>query len=284
VLSAFNVYYRSLQASNLNHPPATSPTWWEGPTGTDGCVTNVKASLATTNSSYHPILGQQNNWYAKDSRMVAPWNMGLTTRSGTVNATPWGPRLSCWDCHAPAGTPMATVLTGTVTAHGGATTVRGAPTVTGTPSSTNSATLCTTCHAGYTTAGNATEDHGNWSAFYPNGTNSQMVPYVAYGCNRCHGSDYTTAVQRPIRAIDVHGVNVLPPSPVTAKANRWRGASTGSPAQVDARPYAFIRNTRSLANHMPARIGGSTYSATCVHLSDSPCNSRTETYTPGGTY
>jgi len=84
-------------------------------------------------------------------------------------------------------------------------------------------------------------------------------------------------VVRPVRAQDVHGVNSLPNNGTTL-TSRW--AST----TADARPYAFIRNTKSLANHQPVRIGTATYTATCVHLSDSPCNSRTETYTPGGTY
>jgi hypothetical protein len=80
---------------------------------------------------------------------------------------------------------------------------------------------------------------------------------------------------RPVRGQDVHGVNALPAT--GTKTGRW---STGT----DTRPYAFIRNTRSLSSHQPARIGATTYQPTCVHLSDGVCSSRTETYTAGGTY
>jgi hypothetical protein len=244
--------------------------------GVTGGVTNISASFATTNSSYHPILGRQNNWYARATRMAAPWN--LAKASATAVATEWGYLLSCWDCHAlPTDTGT---ITRTVTAHGGTATLRGNATASGTaPSATTGATLCWVCHAGYN---GASPTHAANSAMNT-GADSAMTPFMQYGCNRCHASDYTTLTVRPVRAQDVHGVNVLPTTGGT-KAGRWSGAASGSPAQVDARPYAFIRNTRSLAEHNPARIGGSTYTAQCIHLSDSPCSSRTEPYTPGGTF
>jgi predicted CxxxxCH...CXXCH cytochrome family protein len=235
--------------------------------GALGAVTDINAAFATTNSSYHPVRGAQNNWYAKLTRMVAPWN---ATRTGTTaNATSWGGVLSCWDCHAlPTDTGT---ITRTVTAHGGTATLRGNPTISGAPvATTNEATLCKVCHAGYNTS--TSSQHGTGSAF-ASSSDSAMTPYLRYGCNRCHASNYTTAVVRPVRAIDVHGVNSLPAT--GSKTSRW---------STDPRPYGFIRNTRSLSNHQPARIGSTTYTPTCVHLSDSPCSSRTETYTPGGTY
>ncbi|BDG06858.1 CxxxxCH/CxxCH domain c-type cytochrome [Anaeromyxobacter oryzae] len=242
--------------------------------GVAGGVTDVNASFATTNSSYHPVRGAQNNWYAKLTRMAAPWNAVTSpARGATVNATSWGWRISCWDCHAlPTDTGTITM---TVTAHGGTATLRGnatAPTTGTAAAGTNEATLCKICHAGYDT--NTGSSHGTTSAF-SSSADSTMTPFLRYGCNRCHSSNYTTAVIRPIRAQDVHGVNALPVA--GTKTGRW---STGT----DTRPYAFIRNTKSLSSHQPARIGTTTYSATCVHLSDSPCSSRTETYTPGGTY
>jgi predicted CxxxxCH...CXXCH cytochrome family protein len=275
------VPYRSAQPGNLNRAPATSPTWWQPVNATDGCVNNVAGSLSTANSSYHPVLGQQNNWYSKLTRMAAPWNAATTGRGTSADATSWGWRLSCWDCHAPNGTASTVTLTATVTAHGGATTVRGNATASGTsPTSTTGATLCWRCHAGYNAA---TDTHGSGSAL-SGGTDGGMQPFLQYGCNRCHASDYSTAVARPVRGVDVHGVDTLPLSPASNKTGRWASTSTGTPAQVNARPYAFIRNTRSLSTHQPARIGGSTYSATCVHLGDSPCSNRTETYSPGGTF
>jgi hypothetical protein len=110
-----------------------------------------------------------------------------------------------------------------------------------------------------------------------------MTPYINFGCNKCHSSRYLTPQIRPIRAEDTHGVNALPTGGGTL-SGRWSGASTGTPAQVEARPYAFIRNTTTFASHQPAKIGGSTYTPTCVHAAESPCSSRTETYTAGGTF
>jgi trimeric autotransporter adhesin len=256
---------------------------------TAGGVTDIKASFATSNSSYHPILGKQNNSYVTGVRAGTPWS-GVTKTNGSDNQ--WGALMSCWDCHAESGTPSTgtgSKLTKTVTAHGGLTTVRGNPAASGaTPTATNGATLCAVCHTRYENCGSATNtcstnvSHGSGSAF-SNDADSGMQPFLQYGCNRCHGSDYTTAVIRPIRAMDVHGVNVLPPSPVTAKTGRW--AST----TADNRPWAFIRNTRSLSNHQPARTTSSTgvtasYTPGCTHLNDSPCNSRSPSYSPGGTY
>lgn len=102
---------------------------------TAGGVTNIARSFAVSNSSYHPVLGKQNNSYASGTRMVAPY--GVTKTAGT--STGWGVLLSCWDCHSPAGT---TTITSTITAHGGpATGLRGVTAVTGSPSATNMATL-----------------------------------------------------------------------------------------------------------------------------------------------
>jgi len=259
--------------------------------GVAGGVANVNESFKTTNASYHPVTGKQNNSYAANNRMAAPWVN--TKTAGSV--TTWGPLISCWDCHAPSGTASTVTLTATVTAHGGATTLRGNATASGTaPTATTGATLCAICHSRYDTCGGATNtcaanvSHGPGSAFDFD-SNGNMQVFLQYGCNRCHASDYTTAVARPVRAQDVHGVDVLPASPVTAKTGRWSGASTGTPAQVNARPYAFIRNTRSLSNHNPGQVGTTLYGTapergSCTHLVDAPCGARTETYSAGGTF
>lgn len=116
-------------------------------------------------------------------------------------------------------------------------------------------------------------------------TNSGMVSYIQYGCNMCHSSGYSTAVLRPVRAQDVHGVNVLPTSGLQ-KSVRWAGNSTGSPSRVDARPYAFIRNTQVMSDHSPKTISGSTYTPNCNMASGSPinCNQSVKSYSVGGTY
>ncbi len=243
--------------------------------GVLGGVADVNESFKTTNSSYHPVTGKQNNWYAKLTRMAAPWN--AATRGASVDLTSWGPLLSCWDCHSdPADTG---VITRTVTAHGGINTLRGVPTVTGTPSTTNKVTLCTRCHTGYDTSVPDTDGHGAGSAI-TTGVDNSMNDYMNFGCNICHGSKTnfgTITVPRPTRAQDVHGVNALPVGGLTpTTGTRW--------ATAGALPYAFIRNTQLLKNHQPAKIGATTWGGSCV-MGVSPCGTdRTKTYTVGGTY
>jgi predicted CxxxxCH...CXXCH cytochrome family protein len=244
----------------------------------DGCVVNVSASFATGNSSYHPILGKQNNWYARGagpapattSRMSTPWDLARV--SGTVSATEWGLLMTCWDCHAlPAD---ANTITKTVTAHGGAATVRGTVTVTGTPSTTNAVTLCVKCHAGYNTCTGSYHCAG--SAFSTDVNQSPMPTYMQWGCNICHASGYNTAVPRPVRAQDSHGSNALGSVGTSlATLNRW---------STDPRPYAFIRNRQIFQNHQPVKIGGASYTAMC-NIGASPCNqSGNLNYSVGGTY
>jgi hypothetical protein len=257
--------------------------------GVPGGVANVNESFKATNSSYHPVTGKQNNWYAKLTRMAAPWN--TATRGGTVDVTSWGPLISCWDCHAPDGTPSTATLTATVTAHGGATTLRGTPTPPTVPpaaaSTTNESTLCKICHQGYFT--NAGTNHGAGSAF-SNGGQGIMQTYLRYGCNMCHSSNYSVAVDRPVRAQDVHGVNALPAGGTKTAGSRWAGASLGTPALTDARPYAFIRNTNNLNNQSPKQVGATSYTnATCTMVNQGSglgvsCSQGAQSYTAGGTY
>jgi predicted CxxxxCH...CXXCH cytochrome family protein len=233
--------------------------------GVLGGVTDIKASFATTNSSYHPVLGKQNNSYAYNTRMKAPYNTGVTKTAGTN--TGWGHLMTCWDCHAPSGTASTVTLTSTVTAHGGATTIRGTATVTGTPSATNAVTLCVLCHAGYDT--NTTAAHGTGSAFSTDTGRSEKTPYTRYGCNMCHSTNYATAVARPTRGADSHGFNT-----------NW--TYTGYTAN---RQYAFIRNTTALRSHTPLSPVGGTAARTCVGMVCAGSTSiRTEVYSPGGAY
>jgi predicted CxxxxCH...CXXCH cytochrome family protein len=240
--------------------------------GTLGGVADVNESFKTTNSSYHPVTGKQNNWYAKLTRMAAPWN--TATRGATADVTSWGPLISCWDCHAPTGTTNTAILTGTVTAHGGPATVRGnATTNSTTPTATAAVTLCQYCHALYVSGSN----HGANSAFTSQG-NSGMGKWLQYGCNACHSSGYPTMAVRPARAQDSHGVNALPTGGKVA-TGRW---STGT----DKRPYAFLRNTVLFTNHAPASISGTTYTATCSASSGGTpsVSCQAGSYTVGGTY
>ncbi|MBI5099396.1 MAG: CxxxxCH/CxxCH domain-containing protein [Nitrospirae bacterium] len=250
-----------------------------------GNVLDLYSQFLTTNSSYHPILGKQNNSYADIDRMAAPWN-GVTKTSATT--TGWGPLITCWDCHAPNS--ATGTITSTVTAHGSAITsatgttnaveLRGYVWRTGTVSATNNTTLCIVCHSGYDTS--TVTHHGTTSALSAN-TNNGMTLYLRYACYYCHSSG-TTKPARPLPSDNVHGTNALPTGGGTLTV-RWLGTSTGSPARVDTKPYAFIRNTTQLSDHSPASIAGSTYSANCnMRSTDTYCNQGLKTYTVGGTY
>lgn len=237
----------------------------------NGNVVNVAASFATTNASYHPVSGKQNNSYVQGSRTIAPWNMVKTT--GTT--TSWGLLMSCWDCHAPAG--ASGTQNRTVTAHGGAVTLR-APVYTG--GNTATANLCVNCHAtSYsTTAGN----HGAGSAFATGGSAGNMTATVMQRCHNCHA--YTAAVggniptttfaSRPLRAENVHGFN-----------DRTPGSTNSTWTTSGVRPYAFIRNTLSV--WAPALVSGAAPPAahTCTGTGGT-CGTdmNGENYTPGGTY
>lgn len=247
--------------------------------GVAGGVVDVDTQLSVTNSSYHPVKGPNNNSYVTTATINAPYGVAK------VNGTPSnGVVMNCFDCHNVVGTPLTRR---TVAAHGNAVTVRGVVTVSGTltngnpPSATNDVTFCKVCHS-TATYQNGTNRHGAGSAF-TSSTDKDMIAYVNYGCNICHSSGYTTAVIRPVRGQDVHGVNVLPTGGLT-KTGRWSGAATGTPALVDARPYAFIRNTQVLPNHVPLKNGATTYSTACMGGNASPCSQGTQTYAPGGTY
>ena len=239
-----------------------------------GGVVDVKTQLAVTNSSAHPVLGPKNRDFPTAVRLNVPYKpTGTRGTSGTLSA---GVVLNCFDCHNVTGSSPLTLRS--VSAHGNAVTIRGTATVTGTPSAANAVTLCVVCHASYQTGNN----HGAGSAF-SSSTDGGMTAYVSFGCNICHSSGYTTAVVRPVRAQDTHGVNVLPTTGIT-KTGRWSGASTGTPAVVNARPYAFIRNTQVLPNHAPKKIGATTYSTTCMGGNVSPCSQGTQSYTVGGSF
>lgn len=231
-----------------------------------GGLVNVKTQLALTNSSKHPVLGPLNRDFATAARMKDPYKP--TGTRGTSGTKSNGVVINCFDCHnAP------TVLTArTVAAHGNAVTLRGVCAISGTPSTTNEATLCKVCHAGYDTQ--TTGYHGTGSAWSLD-DRSEHVPFMRWGCNMCHSSNYSTVVVRPVRALDNHGVNVLP-SGGLAKINRWSTQGT---------PIAFIRNTVVLSNHQPKVAGGTTFTALCTGMAGAICDSsRTENYTIGGTY
>ena len=248
-----------------------------GAASATGDIVNVKSQFATANSSAHPVLGPRNKDFPTAARMNDPYKpAGTRGTSGTLSQ---GVVMNCFDCHN-APTPLTAR---TVAAHGNAVTIPGVLTITGTPAATtNQVTFCQVCHIGYT---ESTATHHNPGSALDAATRAGMTDYLRYACNICHSSGWYTAVVQPVRAQDVHGSNVLPAGGIT-KTVRWSGTSTGSPAQVNVRPYAFIRNTEVVSDHSPRMIGSTVYSANCNMASTvtTLCNQGLKVYTVGGTY
>ena len=280
-LGAQNTTARAFGVTNS----ATMP--WGGSTGyaagngvpvANGLV-DVASQFATTNSSVHPILGPRVKGFPTPARYNPPYNNftragGTTAASATKTA---GVVMNCFDCHNVVGTP-STLRTNS--AHGNAATVRGVYTISGTPAAgTNEATLCKVCHKGYDT--NTGANHGAApDTAATNLSRSEKVPFLRYGCNVCHSSGYNTPAVRPVRALDIHGVNALPATGQTLSGN-W--SATG-------KPYAFIRNRSFLGNHSPALVNGvaPTNASTCNMLGsdgNGVCgNQGSKTYSLGGSY
>jgi len=82
-----------------------------------------------------------------------------------------------------------------------------------------------------------------------------------------------------VRAMDVHGSNVVPTGTQT-KVGRWAAGTKDG-------PIAFIRNNYDFNNHAPLNITGTVYSPDCMGggtAETTACNRGTESYTVGGTY
>ncbi|MGB8930010.1 MAG: CxxxxCH/CxxCH domain-containing protein [Anaeromyxobacteraceae bacterium] len=234
-----------------------------------GGVTDIYESFKTTNASYHPILGKQNNSYANSTDMVTPWNMTKTTG----NTTSWGYLMSCWDCHAPFGTASTVTLTRTVTAHGGATTIRGSTFI----NNSTTTQFCRVCHL---LPANTSGPHGTGSATSAIDGNPQQ--YLSQQCHLCHGSQTSTKPARPIAGQDSHGFDSF--APAMGADKMWPLGATES-----YKPYAFMRNVgpsgqwRSGSNSWRPASGPGvpTGGATCQ---GTLCRSSHGNYTPGGVY
>jgi len=240
---------------------------------------NVNSQFATTNRSYHPVLGKQNNSYVQGTRMNAPWNITKTN----ANTTSYGYLMSCWDCHA---TPADTgTISSTVTAHGSTITaatgsansveIRGVNWRTGTLAAATNNTFCIKCHAGYDTS--TTTNHSTGSAFGTGGSSSMSL-FLRYGCTYCHStSPNATAAgiaKRRSRSADVHGYETL-----------YTGA-----AFTAGHGYAFIRSTILSPNHIVKGVGATAYTPTCgtgnitITNGTTSCSNGMGTYTVGGVY
>ena len=253
-------------------PFATTITNHVAPYNSNGLgnVVSVAGSFATTNASYHPISGKQNNSYVQGTAMQAPWNIAKTTG----NTTSWGYLMTCWDCHAPAG--ATGVQTSTVTAHGAVATLRAPIRAAGTTAALN---LCINCHAlAYAGAVNQNHSGVGTSAF---GSNGSSMTGSFSNCNNCHANGpanaaiaYATSTARPLRGEDAHGFN-----------DRTAGTPGSVFVTTGSRPYSFFRG--SLEQWRPASSPEVvTGSATCFGVGGG-CNNNmdpAEVYTPGGAY
>jgi predicted CxxxxCH...CXXCH cytochrome family protein len=248
--------------------------------GTLGGVTDVAASFNTANASYHPVRGKQNNSYVGNLRMNAPWN-ALSPAKVAGTTTSWGYLISCWDCHAPLGTASTVTLTATVTAHGGATTLRQAYWA------VNATNLCTVCHLVVPVTGSSTTSHGAGSAF-SGGGHSGPGGIARTSCYRCHGSLDASKPARPISAQDVHGFDAFASSAGTGDT-MWPVGTTNT-----YKPYGFMRNAGSASGMWKTTSwrplsgpGVPTGGATCGGSATlgSGCGSENHgVYTPGGVY
>ncbi|MHB8882095.1 MAG: CxxxxCH/CxxCH domain c-type cytochrome [Thermodesulfovibrionales bacterium] len=239
-----------------------------------GGVLDVASQFATTNRTYHPILGKQNNSYTANTRMAAPWNITKTTG----NNTSWGNLMTCWDCHAPNGSTNATTLVAT-DVHGSTITTRtgSSPSVelrgflwtnqdlSTVPGTAVKTTLCIACHAGYD--GFTTDNHsGGGTSAFGSGGSSSMNNFIQYDCSYCHASSPTKPA-RPLASGDVHGYNTL----------------VGGGALATNFGYSFIRAQGFVGTYtwVPGNCTGYTSS---TNGTTTCSRSSMGTYTPGGTY
>jgi predicted CxxxxCH...CXXCH cytochrome family protein len=247
-----------------------------------GGVVNVASQFASNNSSRHPVGAPNSRAYPYSTRLAAPYNgIGTTRDANTQTGNSASPRVKansviiyCEDCH----TSGTTLLTRTVTAHGGATGYRGTY-------YTTNPSLCTACHTG-TYADTANGRHNTGSAF---AVGTTRVASSMTNCNVCHFSTTSTGAARPIKAYDIHGFNGM-----LATGAGWSGGAASG-----MRPIAFMRNvvtwpgtvsprpytatTTGSLNQINLAAGQSTCGGT-VTLGGSCGNEGHTNYSPGGSY
>jgi hypothetical protein len=247
-------------------------------------VLDVSVQLSTENKNitYHPVRGRQNNDYCDSGSMLSPWN-GIAKTVGAP--LEYGFLISCWDCHNRASPSV--LSSGTVTAHGGATTLRAAYSRTG----AQATPLCVVCHNSSVYWGSAAPigltafDGSITDAVHPYTGATRHAPAgsgisTAWTCISCHSSAYTSQPSRPRAAEDIHGNNG---GVTTAKWAVIGGAATQAP------PFAFFRDIgdqlegwrpKSWPGESAGEGGGYCSGNTQAH-----CGRQTAvTYTPGGDY
>ena len=251
-----------------SHTPAN-------PFATGVAPVNVNVAFTTSNASFHPVKGVQNNAFCDVDTMEAPWNVPNGTHK----------QITCFDCHA------AKDATGkqsrTVVAHGNAVTLR-KPYDRVAQQATK---LCVVCHkttvywTGASATGSAFETSATTSdtETHPNtaGTTSRHVVGETYfnGCIACHSSAGSNAAQpaRPRAAEDTHGYNTL------VGGGNW---ATITPATAGAPPYAFMRATNALTSWRPKAWPGQSAptAGSCNGTTMCGRGESTYAYQPGGAY
>jgi hypothetical protein len=177
------------------------------PFATGTAPPNIAGQFSTSNTSYHPILGKQNNALVDTNTANAPWDMA---DRGAPSNTTWGYLMTCFDCHDVDGASGS--RTTTAVAHGGATNVRG----TVTPASGAATALCTVCHMGsiyWDATGAVHADTQTVSAMQ--GTTSNRHSASSHtGCMECHGNGnggWGNPPTQAERAMNAHGFDQTSP-------------------------------------------------------------------------
>lgn len=240
---------------------------------TAGTRVDVNSQFSTSNATYHPVTGKQNNWYADTDTMNSPWNPAA--RGGGANNTTYGYLLTCWDCHDSSATGRA--VTASVTAHGNAVTVRAPYDAV----SKNATQLCVVCHKqsvywgvngggtagqGYThVAGNGVSalQQDNPLTEWVSGRYHDLNAWAYFGCTVCHGfTDKVGVMPTTNIGYNVHGTNTV-------------GSGGATWTTSGQKPYSFLRNTSTM---------GDWNMGYCNMAGSNQCRGTTGNYTPGGTY
>ena len=239
---------------------------------------DVKTEFATTNSSFHPVVGPLNRDFPLPARLNAPYNNNVAGRLAAGAVKTNSVVLNCFDCHNAPTTPL---LNRTVVSHGSTS----ANHLRGNIYSTTAPVLCTVCHA--TSYGTTVGGHGSGSAFSTMVSSGSSHTATTFGlCNNCHLSA-TTLPARPKPSQDIHGFNKL--NNASATDLLWPTGTTES-----YRPFGFLRNTvqyTTTTAPRPFRVTGGVGAETALTTGAAVCGGAAvcdshnmTTYTPGGSY
>jgi hypothetical protein len=247
--------------ANARTPWGSSTNPWNS---VDAAAVNVSDDFSTSNASYHPVLGQQNNSYADSDTMLSPWNQ-TTKSAGSTNE--WGDKITCFDCHNTANE----LTEGTAAAHGNGVTLRASVLVWDTDESglTIATPLCVECHdtnVYWSSGGGTNSAYGTGqedktdtadatdSDGHAAGADSRMDKRMYASCQTCHGGALNATMGgRTKRAEATHGSDVL------GNGNAAWGSGV--------KGYAFFRNTDVYGGSIgwqPADDGSGPYTPTCT--------------------